>query len=120
MHVCGDRVKMLIISSKLPGGGINLARMVSLNNRGSLRVFVACEDASEMSDKDRAQLERLDVSVFERQNMFRDNVEQLVTETIVAAMSEDVPLELPSPTEIRKRIENDAKPELSYAAKQKH
>ena len=27
-----------------------------------------------MSDKDRAQLERLDVSVFERQNMFRDNL----------------------------------------------
>tara|TARA_B100000674_G_C37947058_1_gene965401 strand:- start:456 stop:2465 length:2010 start_codon:yes stop_codon:yes gene_type:complete len=109
MHVGGDRVKMLIISSNLPGGGINLARMVSLNSRGSMRVFVACEDASEMSDKERDQLERLDVSVFERQNMFRDNIEQLVTETIVAAMSEDTLSELPSPTEIRKRIENDVR-----------
>ena len=98
MNMGGDRVKMLIISSSLPGGGINLARMVSLNNPGSMRVFVACEDVSEISDKERAQLERLDVSVFERQNMFRDNVEQLVTETIVAAMSEDAPSELPSPT----------------------
>mgnify|MGYP003327568849 CR=1 FL=1 len=41
--------------------------------------------------------------------MFRDNFEQLVTETIVTAMSEDAPLELPSPTEIRKRIENDVR-----------
>ena len=109
MSMGGDRVKMLIISSNLPGGGINLARMVSLNNPGSMRIFIACEDVNEMSDKERAQLERLDVSVFERQNMFRDNVEQLVTETIVAAMSEDTTSELPSPTEIRKSIENDVR-----------
>ena len=109
MHAGGDRVKMVVISSKLPGGGITLARMASINNRGSMRIFVACDSASEMSDKDRAQLERLDVSIFDRQHMFRDNFEQLVTETIVSAMSEDTPSELPSPAEIRKRIENDVR-----------
>lgn len=109
MHLGKSRVKMVVISSQLPGGGITLARLASINNHGGMSIFVACETLSELSTKDRFGLERLDVSIFERHHMFRDNFEQLVTEKIVAAIDQDGPAELPSPAEIRKRIENDVR-----------
>jgi two-component system, chemotaxis family, chemotaxis protein CheY len=107
MHLAKIRVKMLIISSQLSGGGVTLARLASINNFGSMGIFVVCESMSELTPKDRFGLERLDVAVFERHRMHGEDFEQLVTETVVAAMSQDGPVELPSPEEIRKRIEND-------------
>lgn len=113
MHMGKNRVKMVVISSQLPGGGVTLARLASINNYGGMSIFVACETLTELSTKDRFGLERLDVSVFERHHMFRDNFEQLVTEKIVAAMDQDgfdeVLDYVPSPAEIRKRIENDVR-----------
>ncbi len=107
MHLAKHRVKMLVIASRLSGGGITLARLASINNFGAMGIFVVCDSIGELTAKDRFGLERLDVALFERHRMHGDDFEQLVTETVVAAMSQDGPIELPSPAEIRKRIEND-------------
>jgi|GEM_PF-226162 len=109
MHLGGKRVKMVVISSQLPGGGVTLARLASINNRGQMSIFFGCETLSELSTKERFGLERLDVAIFERHHMYRDNFEQLVTEKIVAAMEQAESADLPSPAEIRKRIENDVR-----------
>jgi two-component system, chemotaxis family, chemotaxis protein CheY len=107
IHLAKHRVKMLVIASQLPGGGITLARLASINNFGSMGIFVVCDSLNELTPKDRFGLERLDVAIFERHRMHGEDFEQLVTETVVAAMSQDGPIELPAPEEIRKRIEND-------------
>lgn len=107
MHLAKPRVKMLVISSQLSGGGVTLARLASINNFGSMGIFVVCESLNELTPKDRFGLERLDVAIFERHRMYGEDFEQLVTEAVVAGMSQDGPVELPSPEEIRKRIEND-------------
>ncbi len=107
MHRAKERVKMIVISSQLPGGGVTLARLASINNHGNMGIFVICDQLTELSTKERYGLERLDVTIFERHRMYAEDFEQLVTEKVVAAMQDGGPVELPAPEEIRKRIEND-------------
>ena len=107
MHVLEDRVKMLVTSSQLKGGGVTLARLASINKQYPLGIFVVCDQLTEISTKERFGLDRLEVTVFERHLLQTDDFEQMISEKIVAVLTGDAPLELPSPEEIRKRIDND-------------
>ena len=79
MHLAKHRVKMLVIASQLPGGGVTLARLASINNFGTMGIFVVCDSLNELTPKDRFGLERLDVAIFERHRMHGEDFEQLVT-----------------------------------------
>ena len=109
MHMLKDRIKMLVISSQLKGGGVTLARLASINNYGTMAVFVVCDHLNELRSKQRFSLDRLDVTVFERRLMQTEGFEQMISEKIVAVLADDEPTELPSPEEIRKRIDDDAR-----------
>ena len=107
MNILKDRTKMLVISSQLKGGGVTLARLASINNHGSIGIFVVCDQINELTAKERFGLDRLDITVFERRLLQTEDFEQMVSEKIVAVLTGDVPVELPSPKEIHKRIDND-------------
>ena len=107
MHVHKERVKILMISNKLKGGGVTLARLASINNHGSIGIYIVCDQLTELTTKERFGLDRLDVTVFERHLLQTEDFEQMINEKIVAVLAGDVPVELPSPEEIRKRIDND-------------
>ena len=109
MHLLNDRIKMLVISSQIKGGGVTLARLASINNYGTMAVFVVCDHLNELTSKQRFSLDRLDVTVFERRLMQTEDFEQMISEKIVAVLADDEPTELPSPEEIRKRIDNDVR-----------
>ena len=87
---------MLIISSQLRGGGITLARLASINNQETIGIYVVCNQLTELSAKDRFGLDRLNVTVFERHRLYTEDFEQMVSEKIVAPMSGDTPVVLPS------------------------
>ena len=109
MYLLRDRIKMLVISSQLKGGGVTLARLASINNYGTMAIFVVCDHLNELTSKQRFSLDRLDVTVFERRLMQTEDFEQMISEKIVAVLADDEPTELPSPEEIRKRIDNDVR-----------
>jgi len=70
-------------------------------------IFVVCDQLNELTTKERFSLDRLDVTVFERHLLQTEDFDQMISEKIVAVLAGDVPVELPSPEEIRKRIDND-------------
>lgn len=107
MRALGSRVKMLVLSTRLSGGGLTLARLASVNKRGDLSVFVVCERKEEVPEKARAGLERLGITLFERRQLDSDSLAQLTTEHVMAAAIKTRPAELPSPEEIRARLETD-------------
>jgi len=102
-----ERVKMLVVSSKLRGGGATLARLASINNRDAIGIFVVCDQLSEFSNREHQGLDLLNITIFERGLLHTADFEQMVSEKVVATMSSDEPPELPAPEEIRKRIDND-------------
>jgi len=80
MNILKDRTKMLVISSQLKGGGITLARLASINNHGSIGIFVVCDQINGLTAKERFGLDRLDVTVFERRLLQTEDFEQMVSE----------------------------------------
>ena len=107
MRVLQDRVKMLMLSPGLPGGGITLARLASINRRSNLAVFIVCEFRTEIPTKARFGLEHLGINIFERASVDAEALEQLINEYVVAPMHEGGTSVLPTPEEIRQRLEND-------------
>jgi two-component system, chemotaxis family, chemotaxis protein CheY len=107
MRMLHDRVKMLMLSPGLPGGGVTLARLASINRRSNLVVFIVCESRNEIPTKARFGLEHLGINIFERTSVDAEALEQLINEYVVAPMREGSPSELPTPEEIRQRLEND-------------
>ena len=107
MALAKERGKMLIVSSRLRGGGVTLARLASINNQQATGIFVVCDQSSEISTRERQGRDRLNITIFERDLLHTEDFEQMVSETVVATMGNDEPLEMPPPEEIRKRIDND-------------
>ena len=103
----GSRVKALIVSTRLPGGGLSLARLLSVNKRADLNIFVVCDKKAEIPDSIRLGLARLDITVFERQRLSGQSLEQLVDEQVLAKVHQPRPSELPTPEAIRQRLETD-------------
>lgn len=107
VRALGARVKTLVLSTRLPGGGLSLTRLLSVNKRSDLSVFLVCETKGEIPDNVRLSLDRLGVTVFERQRLSGQSLEQLVDEHVLAKVHKPRPSELPTPEEIRKRLETD-------------
>ena len=107
ISVLRERVKMLMLSTDLPGGGVTLARLVRINRQASLAVFIVCKARNEIPTKARFGLEHLGINIFERASMDSEALEQLIHEYVVAPLREGGPSVLPTPEEIRQRLEND-------------
>lgn len=108
-----ERVRMLLISIDLPGGGVTLARLASINRQSALSVFVICESRNEIPTKARFGLEHLGIKIFERHQMDAESIEQLFNEYIIAPVRDGIAIELPSPEEIRQRLESDIRSMVS-------
>jgi two-component system chemotaxis response regulator CheY len=107
LFALGKRVKALVVTTVLPGSGVTLARLASINKRSDLSVLLVYQHADEIPDKVRAGLERLGVELFERDRLDADAMEQVVSEHVVAKVYEGPPSELPSPEQIRQRLDID-------------
>ena len=105
----GASIRLLMISPRIPGGGVTMARLISINKAVPFTIFMVCESAGEIPESARTGLDRLDIYVLERGRLDRDGFEQLYNEYVMAASLKDPPTRLPSPAEIRKRIERDIK-----------
>ena len=105
----GSMIKLLLISSRIPGGGVTMARLVSINKSSPFTIFLICGHPQEVDDKTRLGLDRIGVSVVERSRLERRGLEQVFNEYLVATSDEEPPTELPSPEEIRARVERDIK-----------
>ena len=102
-----QRVKALIVSTRLSGGGMTLARLASINGRSDLSIFLVCESGTEVPEKVAKGLERLGVVTLQRDKLDADALELLATEHVVAKVHEGPPSDLPSPEEIRRRLDVD-------------
>ena len=102
-----SRVKALIVSTRMPGGGLSLTRLLSVNKRTDMSVFLVCDVKGEISQGIRLSLDRLGVTVFERQRLTGQALEQLLDDEVLAKVHEARPSELPAPEEIRSRLEMD-------------
>ena len=107
LKVLGERVKALIVTTLLPGGGLTLARLASINKRSDLSVVLLYQHPEEIPDRVRGGLERLGVQLYERDRLDADTMELVVTEHVVAKVYEGPPSELPTPEQIRQRLDID-------------
>ena len=105
----GSLIKLLLVSSRIPGGGITMARLVSINRVSDFTIFLICEHQEEIDDQTRLGLDRIGIAVVERSRMQRKGLEQVFNEYLVTTGDEEAPSELPAPEEIRSRVERDIK-----------
>lgn len=102
-----DRVKLLLLSTRLPGGGVTLARLASINNRSAMRVMVLCDALDELSAKERSGLDRLGIYLIERHKFQTEELEQVINEFVFAKSINSAPIASLPPREIRNRLERD-------------
>jgi two-component system chemotaxis response regulator CheY len=107
LRVLGNRIKLLMLSTRLQGGGITLARLASINSRTGMKVMVLCDNISELSSKERFGLDRLGISLIERHKLKAEELEQLLNEFAFTPARQGLRGELPTPEEIRRRLDND-------------
>jgi len=103
----GSRVKALLVTSLLPGGGISMARLASINAPADMSVFLVREPSQEIPEKIVRGLERLEVAILPRDKLDASALELLVTEHVAAKVHDAPPAELPSPEELRRRLDVD-------------
>ncbi len=101
------RVKLLLLSTRLPGGGVTLARLASINSRAEMRVIVLCNSITELSTKERSGLDRLGIYLIERDKFKTEELEQIINEFVFAKSIDSAPIASLPPREIRNRLERD-------------
>ena len=107
LRVLGNRIKLLMLSTRLQGGGVTLARLASINSRSGMKVLVLCDNISELSSKERFGLDRLGISLIERHKLKAEELEQIFNEFAFAPARQGLHGDLPAPEEIRRRLDND-------------
>ena len=108
LRALGNRVKLLVLSTRLPGGGVTLARLASINSRSGMKVLVLCDNISELSSKERFGLDRLGIHLLERHKLRAEELEHLLNEfAFTPAKAGQSEGDLPPPEEIRRRLDND-------------
>ena len=103
-----SRVRMLLLSSDMGGNAVTLARMAGINKGEDLGVFIVCESMGIFDSRIRDGLEGHGVVILERRNLDTAAMESLFYEYVVAKAG-DRPSQLPSPEEIRSRLDHDIK-----------
>jgi two-component system chemotaxis response regulator CheY len=102
-----ERVRLLLLSTRLPGGGVTLARLASINGHSQMRVMVLCNTPDELSAKARGGLDRLGIYLVERHRFGSEELEQLINEFVFARSINSAPIASLPPREIRNRLERD-------------
>jgi len=102
-----QRVRLLLLSTRLSGGGLTLARLASINSGGAMQVMVVCDTLGELSQREREGLGRLGIHLIERQRFRAEEMEQLLNEFVFAKSIDSAPISSLPPREIRNRLERD-------------
>lgn len=102
----GARARAMIVNAQMPGA-LTLARLVAVNKNYDVDLFVTCSRKADISDKIRDGLDRMEITLLERDRLDVDSVHQLVTEHLLAGAGAERPTELPSPEQIHKRLRLD-------------
>jgi HD-like signal output (HDOD) protein len=100
-------VRLVLLSIQIPGNGLTLARLISINHQGDFTVFLVCDSTAEVPQRARYALERLGVVLLERPRLDTDALVHLFDDHLISRLGIGPPSELPSPEEIRQRLEND-------------
>ena len=107
LRALGHRIKLLMLSTRVQGGGVTLARLASINSRTGMKVVVLCDNINELSSKERFGLDRLGIYLIERHKFKTDELEQLFNEFVFTPARQGLGEETPAPEEIRRRLDND-------------
>ena len=107
MREFGKRVRLLLLSTDIPGGGVTLARLASINRPGHLSVCLATPPGARLGANARSALEDLGVIVVDRRLLDARSAHQLLSEQVHGKMKEEAVGRLPSPEQIRTRVEKD-------------
>lgn len=107
LRALGNRIKLLVLSTRVPGGGVTLARLASIHSRTGMKVVVLCDSINELSSKERFGLDRLGIYLIERRKLQVEDLEQLFNEFVFIPAYQEKDEEVPRPQEIRRRLEND-------------
>jgi HD-like signal output (HDOD) protein len=83
--------------------------MAGINKSDDLGVFIICDSNAPLESRIRDGLEGHGVIILEKEHLDAEALEGLFFEYVVAKTGEGPPAELPSPEEIRKRLEHDIK-----------
>ena len=59
LRVIGQRVKLMVLSTKVHGGGVTLARLASINKRSDLNVALIVDERGEIPERERMNLTNL-------------------------------------------------------------
>ena len=102
----GERVKAILVSTRLPGGGVTMARLASVNRRSDLSIFIVSRNQADIPERVRRGLDHMGVTILQGDNLDAAAFEQIATEHVVAKVRSD-PGELPAPEIIRERLELD-------------
>lgn len=102
----GARARALIVNARMPGA-MTLVRLVAVNKVHEVNLFVTCKSKGDVPEKIRQGLDRMDITLLERDHLDADSVHQLATEHLLAATAHERPDELPSPEQIHRRLRTD-------------
>ena len=105
-----NRIKLLLLSTQCPGKPILMARLLTVNKKGDLPVFLIYDRDDDIPANQRQALEKLDVKLVKRSEFDQDKFQQLIDPLIRGQAEETSQIiqeeELSKP-EIRKRITED-------------
>jgi two-component system chemotaxis response regulator CheY len=102
----GTRLRMLLLSIDVPGGGVTLARLASINKPDHLAVCLSCQPSA-LPAEARSALEGMGVILVSRDQIDAQTIHQLLEDNVVGKLKDEAVEKLPSPEQIRARIERD-------------
>jgi HD-like signal output (HDOD) protein len=103
----GTRLKLPMISTRIQGGGITLARLASINRGSHIVVCLVTERKTEIAKAARAALAKLGILILNKRDLDAESLQLFLQVHLVDRMNEEVAARLPTPEEIRDRVEKD-------------
>ncbi|MBT3343125.1 MAG: HDOD domain-containing protein [Gemmatimonadetes bacterium] len=107
LRAIGQRTKLLILTTKVHGSGLTLARLTSINKRSDLNVALVYDQHNEITDRERLNLTSMGVQMFERGRLDAASFQQLLVDEVLVHAESRRPSQLPTPDQIRNRLEAD-------------
>ncbi len=107
MRFIGRRAKLLLLSTKVHGGGLTLARLTSINKRSDLSVALIYDQRAEIPERERMSLANMGVQMYERGRLDASDFHQLLIDQVASHAESRRPSVLPTPEELRQRLQAD-------------
>ena len=101
-----NRLKLLLVSSEIGGGGVTMARLARINQSTPMAVGLLLHAIHEIPRKERDGLQKAGVLLLERHQLNRNFLKQLFREHVVAQVHETL-VEKPTAEQIAERVETD-------------